>query len=189
MAQNMQVLHYLLSDDKIHHMDIGTWLDHLIGDDSRRNAAKKIGLDNSTISRQLSRHHTLSPEVVIALCRAYDYPPVDGLVETGHLKDHEVKGVGVKAALKYATNKDLHDEMIDRVDPDATGNFDIEAVEYFQGTEGEITPNFSNVSSLHSSHVAPLSDDEIADAIREANEMPQAAHTDDGIEYTEPESP
>lgn len=135
------MLHYLLGADKIQHMDIETWIGRVIGEDSRRTAAKKIGVNDSTISRQISRTNTLSPEVVIALCREYGHPPVDGLVETGHLRTHEVEGVGVAEALAHATNEQILNEMLSRVDPQAT--------RMFHGEDGEITPSFSgNVHQL-----------------------------------------
>ena len=122
-------------------MDIEKWLSDIIAPDSRRTAAAKIGLNDSTISRQLSRWHTLSPEVVIALCRTYGHQPVDGLMETGHLNEDEVNGVGVEKALAMATNEQLLKEIMARVDPEAT--------RAFHGNEGEITPHFSdNVAHL-----------------------------------------
>lgn len=134
--QYPQLLRQNDSADKIQHMDIETWINRVIGDDSRRTAAKKIDVNDSTISRQISRTHTLSPEVVIALCREYGYSPADGLVETGHLEPNEIEGAGVSEALGYATNEQILEEMMRRVDP--------QAVRLFQGDEDEITPDFSN---------------------------------------------
>lgn len=95
-----------------------TWLQDLIGGDSMRTAAQRTDYAQTTISRQLSRGH-LSPEMVIALCRAYDRSPVQGLVETGYINEYEVEGVDLAIALHDATNEQLLDEIMRRSDPQA----------------------------------------------------------------------
>ena len=45
--------------------------------------------------------------MVIALCRAYDRSPVQGLIETEYINDYEVQGPDVAIALEKATNKQL----------------------------------------------------------------------------------
>ena len=95
-----------------------TWLQDLIGGDSMRTAAQRTDYAQTTISRQLSRGH-LSPEMVIALCRAYDRSPVQGLVETGYINDYEVQGVDLAIALHDATNEQLLNEIMRRSDPEA----------------------------------------------------------------------
>lgn len=95
-----------------------TWLQDLIGGDSMRTAAQRTDYAQTTISRQLSRGH-LSPEMVIALCRAYDRSPVTGLIETGYINDYEVEGVDLAIALHDATNEQLLNEIKRRSDPEA----------------------------------------------------------------------
>lgn len=95
-----------------------TWLQDLIGGDSMRTAAQRTDYAQTTISRQLSRGH-LSPEMVIALCRAYDRSPVTGLIETGYINDYEVEGVDLAIALHDATNEQLLNEIMRRSDPEA----------------------------------------------------------------------
>ncbi len=94
------------------------WLLELIGTDSMRTAAQKTQYAQTTISRQLSRGN-LSPEMVIALCRAYDRSPVQGLIETEYINDYEVQGPDVAIALEKATNQQLLDEIMKRSDPQA----------------------------------------------------------------------
>ena len=97
-------------------MDIKDWLDKLITPDTREAAATKAGYAPSTISRQLSRGH-LRPETVIALCRAYHYPPVDGLVETGYLSPDDLESrITVKQALEKANLRELWNAIRDIVD-------------------------------------------------------------------------
>jgi len=57
--------------------------------------------------------------MVIALCRAYDHPAVEGLVETGYLYPHEVETPGVNLVLPKATNRQLLEEINRRSDPEA----------------------------------------------------------------------
>lgn len=99
-------------------MNFETWLTELIGEDTRRTASSKAGMAESTLSRQLSRG-SLSPEMVIALCRAYDRSPVQGLIETEYINDYEVQGPDVAIALSKATNQQLLDEIMKRSDPQA----------------------------------------------------------------------
>ena len=94
------------------------WLLELIGTDSMRTAAQKTQYAQTTISRQLSRGN-LSPEMVIALCRAYDRSPVQGLIETEYINDYEVEGPDVAIALDKATNQQLLDQIMKRSDPHA----------------------------------------------------------------------
>lgn len=99
-------------------MEHNEWIDRLIGQDSYRTAAGKIGTNGSTITRQIQRG-SLSPEMVIALCRAYDHPAVEGLVETGYIYPHEVETPGVNLVLPKATNTQLLEEIMRRSDPEA----------------------------------------------------------------------
>lgn len=99
-------------------MNFEQWLDDLIGSESRANAAKRAGYAQSTISRQLSRKY-LRPETVIALCRAFNRSPVQGLIETEYINDYEVQGPDVAIALSKATNQQLLDEIMKRSDPQA----------------------------------------------------------------------
>ncbi|WKS69799.1 DNA-binding protein [Corynebacterium accolens] len=99
-------------------MDINEWIKGLIGEDSYRAAAVKADTTGPTITRQLQKGH-LSPEMVIALCRAYDRSPVQGLVETGYINEYEVEGVDLAIALHDATNEQLLNEIMRRSDPEA----------------------------------------------------------------------
>ncbi|MGN0096243.1 MAG: hypothetical protein ACI38U_09275 [Corynebacterium sp.] len=124
-------------------MEHRAWIDGLIDGDSYRAAAEKVGTNGSTITRQLAKEH-LSPEMVIALCRAYGCKPVDGLVETGYLQPWEIEGVGIDTAIDQATNKQLLDGIMRRSDP--------EAQYLFGRTEDVINPEMderNNVVDIH----------------------------------------
>lgn len=99
-------------------MDFEAWLDRLTAGATRREIAQKIGMAQSTITRQLSRGRLL-PETVMRLCRAYDRSPATGLIETGYLQPWDLEGVSVPYALAHATNQQLLDEILRRSDPEA----------------------------------------------------------------------
>ena len=99
-------------------MNVNQWLIKLKGEDSMRAASQKSGYAQTTLQRQIDKG-VLSPEMVIALCRAYDRSPVQGLVETGYINDYEVEGVDLAIALHDATNEQLLNEIMRRSDPEA----------------------------------------------------------------------
>lgn len=108
------------------------WLKELAGDDTQKVISQKSGINESTLSRQLSRG-TFRPEMVIALCRGYDRSPVTGLIETGYLREWEAEGVGIPFALHNASNQQLLDEIMRRSDPEALylfGDPTGEAIDY-----------------------------------------------------------
>lgn len=129
-------------------MNFETWLDNLIGDDTRATASKKADYAQSTISRQLSRGY-LRPETVIALCRAYDRSPVSGLIETEYINDYELHGPDVEIALREATNEQLLDEIMRRSDPQARYLFGNEGDEETIGLAPHLTPVSEPPASLH----------------------------------------
>lgn len=148
-------------------MNFETWLTELIGEDTRRTASSKAGMAESTLSRQLSRGH-LSPEMVIALCRAYDRSPVAGLIQTEYINDYELHGPDVEIALREATNQQLLNEIMRRSDPEAR---------YLFGNDGDddaigLAPHLTPVSDPHAS----LHDDEDDGTVMEWDDsIPHAA--------------
>lgn len=151
------------------------WLDKVTRGDSNREIARRAeGVSDATLSRQ-RRAGELSADLIIKIAEAYNESPVVALVDLGFMSAKWITEPGVITALSRATDEELTDELLRRLNL-----LDKNPVDELAARRN------SNTSPIH---VAPLSDDEIADAIREANEQPQAAHTNDGIEYTEPESP
>lgn len=150
-------------------MNFESWLTDLIGNDTRRVASSKAGMAESTLSRQLSRG-SLSPEMVIALCRAYDRSPVQGLIETEYINDYEVQGPDVAIALEKATNQQLLDEIMKRSDPQAR---------YLFGGDEEtigLSPQLSVVSDA---------DDMNDGTVREFDYAPEEYAADSSIDETE----
>lgn len=143
-------------------MDFETWLTELIGEDTRRTASSKAGMAESTLSRQLSRGR-LSPEMVIALCRAYDRSPVAGLIETGYINDYELHGPDVEVALREATNEQLLDEIMRRSDPQARYLFGNEGDDDVIGLAPHLTPVSDASDSMPLGAVAYSGPDEDAE--------------------------
>lgn len=159
-------------------MDFETWLDELIRPDSRKNASKKAGYAQSTLSRQLEKGK-LSPEMVIALCRGYGKSPVTGLIETGYLNEWETEGVGIPYALQKATNQQILDEILKRSDPEArllfTNDADPNVIDLVDEQPG-FTPRV-------------ISDSELDEALQDVRQGQMAAKTRDPHRYEEPETP
>lgn len=153
-------------------MEHNEWIEQLIGNDSIRTAATKVRTNGSTITRQLQRGG-LSPEMVIALCRAYDHPTVEGLVETGYLYPHEVETPGVNLVLPKATNRQLLEEINRRSDPEArrlftnTDDHDVididEDAEVFDFPQRNVPPQWDGVG---------IPDDAVADSSPEVGGTP-----------------
>lgn len=103
-----------------------------------RAASKKSGYAQTTLQRLIDQGQ-LSPEMVIALCRAYERSPVTGLIETGYINEWETEGVSIPYALRQATNEQILDEINRRSDPEArylfTNDSDDTLIDFDPGTQ------------------------------------------------------
>lgn len=175
------------SDAKIDHMDMNEWFKQTTEPDTQRMVARKIGAQQSKISRQLKLDR-MEAELVIDIARAYEKNIVQALVDTGFLHIDEVERVGIEEALDLATNRQFLAAIERRTDPDAHRLMGIQP--------GVINPEFGyDDLAIHRRStpatppsVKPLSDDELAAAIEEANQFRGAAQNRTE-ELTEPESP
>ncbi|VFB07746.1 DNA-binding protein [Corynebacterium striatum] len=145
-------------------MNVNQWLIELKGEDSMRAASQKSGYAQTTLQRQIDKG-VLSPEMVIALCRAYDRSPVTGLIETGYINDYEVQGPDVEIALRQADNEQLLKEIMRRSDPQARYLFGNAGDDNVIGLAPHLTPVSDVDDSMPLSAVADDSPDE--DALRE----------------------
>ena len=118
MTYYLHKLQHLATVPIVGLMNVEAWFKDLTDSSSLREAAEKSGVSKSTLSRNLDAN-TMTPETVIALCRAYDRSPVSGLIETGYINDYELHGPDVEIALREATNEQLLDEIMRRSDPEA----------------------------------------------------------------------
>lgn len=138
--------------------------------------AEMLSVTRKTANKRVNEG--LSADEVITICKKLDINPVIALVEFDFVDYGDVSNFLDSDGQLVATAEpgELAIELARRLNP-ATLAPELD----------ELAARRARLAGVPG--VAPLDDDEIADAIREANEQPQAAHTNDGIEYTEPESP
>ena len=152
-------------------MELNQWIAELT-DDTAQDIAKKAGLPKRTVQHQLNTGR-MSLENIIKISVAYHRHPMRALIEWGIVDEAWASVPDIEAALRLASEDQLGDEVIRRMklNPDSVGNKSVDEL------------------AARRSRKVPLSDDEVADIIREANQQPKAAHPATDIEYTEPESP
>lgn len=79
--------------------------------DSLRGVARKLGIDNSQIHREI-KSGGLSADRVISIAHAYDLNVIDALLETGHIfpKDDPRGGITFEAAIERLV--ELHESNV-----------------------------------------------------------------------------
>ena len=162
MVHYLHKLQYLTTVPIVGLMNVEAWFKDLTDSSSLREAAEKSGVSKSTLSRNLDAN-TMTPETVIALCRAYDRSPVTGLIETEYINDYELHGPDVEVALREATNEQLLDEIMRRSDPQARYLFGNEGDEEIIGLAPHLTPVSDVDDSMPLSAVAYSGPDEDAE--------------------------
>ncbi|WP_257160370.1 DNA-binding protein [Corynebacterium cystitidis] len=98
-------------------MNFLDWLQTLPGAPTPTQAAKAADLSNATLLRHADRGQTTADNV-IAIARAYGVPPIDALVDTGHLRADEVGDArtSIKMALRMATIAEKWDSIAEDID-------------------------------------------------------------------------
>lgn len=140
-------------------MEHNEWFNERVGTDSVNAAAKTAGLAQATLDGQLKRG-SLPAESVIKIARAYDYNPVQGLVDTGYLDALEAQGKIAIINWEDVTDAELCKELLDRCDPDGTlsretwdGPLDDDAITEIEGaapttrTQLRVAPDFSQMAA------------------------------------------
>lgn len=163
-------------------MEHTTWIEKITEGDSAREVGRKSGIPFRTITTQINKNK-ISAENVILIAMAYEAHPVRALVDCDYLEAKYAATTDPATALKEISDDGLASEVLRRL---TRVTKEEQNASTLTSTPSEIEERNSNIRTLH---VAPLSDDEIAAAIREANEQPQAAHPADETEYTEPDHP
>ncbi|BAF54916.1 hypothetical protein cgR_1921 [Corynebacterium glutamicum R] len=150
-----------------------------------KEAADQTGISASNFTRW-KKGARADPDFVVKIARAYNANVLDALVKADFITEDEAKLTEVSPTLDLTkvSGEDLMNEVERR----------IEALRYLDSLAIPRTAPLVSLADKHrnanidSPRVRPLSDDEIADAIREANERPQAAHPATE-ELTEPDHP
>ncbi|PLV98781.1 hypothetical protein BRL53_09130 [Corynebacterium ulcerans] len=169
------------------------WWDYIteiIGDSTYSQAATKAGFDKSAFTRW-KKGARADPDFVVKIARAYNANVLEALVAAEFITEAEAKLREIKVggiALSDASNQQLLDEIIRRSDPEANllfGDPTGESIDYQQ--RDDLAKRRRSTPATPPS-VKPLSDDELAAAIEEANQLRGAAQNRTE-ELTEPESP
>lgn len=85
------------------------------GVESVRAWARKAGVEPTTLLRQMARGE-IKPQTLVAICRAYGIPFLRAFVAAGYITQGEADNAGVHGALEDATDRQLVEEMLRRVE-------------------------------------------------------------------------
>lgn len=162
----------LTRDAKMHHCrGVNNYLlEHLLrlsGASSIRALALDIGMEPSTLNRQLAGE--VKVQTIVAICRRYDAPLLPAFVAAGFITEAEAIAMGSTAALSTATDKELAQEILDRV----TRNDGLS-----DALSEPLHPKHPNVTDLSTKRSAPTPS--VSDALGRA-----AAREVDEIDTTE----
>lgn len=145
------------------------WLEAITRGDSARRVSELADVSAATLGRQI-RAGELKSDMVIKIAEAYEESPVVALVDLGFMSAKWITEPGVVTALSRASDEELTDELLRRL------------------KLLDKTP-VDELAERRRASLEPISDEELEEAVRDANARPRAAHPADDIEYTEPEFP
>lgn len=95
-------------------MTLMEWYSATVRDASVNAVALKAGIVQTTLSRQL-RAGVLSPEVVVAVARAYGSDVLDAIVIAGVITREDIRLHGVRQALAAALDVEIAQEVAKRL--------------------------------------------------------------------------
>lgn len=98
-----------MKQNELMETSIESWLEAKTGA-SRRQMAMRIAQPSSSFNRNIG-----TPEVIIAVCRAYNINPVEGLIYAGHLEQQEVNQAAASNKLTAVSETELLEEVLRRV--------------------------------------------------------------------------
>lgn len=101
-----------------------TWFEALSNGDAINAAAKKAGVDQATLNRQLAKG-VLSPAMTVALARAYQVDVLDALVTQGLITDDDIAAHGIRVSLADASDAELARAISERLTGDRHPVFDV----------------------------------------------------------------
>ncbi|WP_455005623.1 hypothetical protein [Corynebacterium propinquum] len=90
------------------------WFKRVTRGDSAREIARRAGLNNRTVARQISNEE-FSTDIIIKVAEAYDESPVVALVDLGFMSSRWISEPGVLTALTRASDEQLTDELLRRL--------------------------------------------------------------------------
>ena len=125
------------------------WIDEVRGSDSIREVARRTGMNQATLNRQINLD-MLTFETVRDISRAYNRAMLADLVTTGHLAVGDLGVDDIENALNAASDAQLVAAVADRLGVDL-GIFDKPITEAFAEA--------SNVTTLHRNVPTPVQND------------------------------
>lgn len=99
---------------------VNSWIRRTTEGHSIRAVALKIGVAQPTLSRQMSEHK-VTPETVVAIARAYNANPLEGLEAQGLLNADDLAQYRVAPAWHKVSDRELLDEIERRLTSGAAG--------------------------------------------------------------------
>lgn len=131
------------------------WVDEVRGADSIREVARRSGINQATLNRQINLD-MLGFESVRDISRAYDRVVLADLVATGHLAPRDIGVDDIMNALNAATDAQLVAAVANRLGVDLS-IFDKPITEAFADA--------ANVHPIRARNVPASTDDEDMDAV------------------------
>lgn len=99
-----------------------TWYEETVAGDSVNQVARKTGLSQSTLNRQVTQYYQLSPESAVTIARAYKVDTLEALIVTELITPEEAASYRnvdldslVPSALERATDTQLTRELTRRL--------------------------------------------------------------------------
>lgn len=108
------------------------WFKRVTAGDSVNAAANAANLNQPTLSRQVHAG-ALSPESIVAIARAYDADPIEGLIISGLVTEDDVRKHGAEVLIEHLSDRLLADEVWNRMQ-------DGRVVERTDSADAEIVP-------------------------------------------------
>lgn len=99
-----------------------TWYEETVAGDSVNQVARKTGLSQSTLNRQVTQYYQLSPEAAVTIARAYKVDTLEALIVTELITPEEAASYRnvdldslVPSVLERATDTQLTRELTRRL--------------------------------------------------------------------------
>lgn len=141
-------------------------------DDSANEIARKLGMHQTTWSRQLQG--SMPIETVVKLCRKYRIPMLEAFVAAGFITQAEADVIGRQRGIEAATDRELAWEMLRRV---AAGEASAQLTEPVAQDDVDEVAQFRGRRNVGGVTEADVHADEA-----------QAANHDDSAERLDPET-
>lgn len=90
------------------------WFKRVTRNDSNRQASERAGISNVTLGRQLKAGE-LSADLIIKIAQAYEESPIVALIDLGFVSARWMNEHGITTALTRASDEELTDELLRRL--------------------------------------------------------------------------